>query len=494
MTLRDLLAGVVAAPAVPVTDITLDSRAVTPGAAFLACQGATAHGLRYAAQAVAQGARAVLWEPAPDAVAPQFDSQIFVAAVPQLGARAGGIAARFFGAPSDALTIAGITGTNGKTTTAWLLAQALQRCGRATSYLGTLGAGVPGTVVAGTHTTPDAVSVQRELARARDAGAQCVSMEVSSHALQQQRVDAVRFHTAVFTNLSRDHLDYHGDMRSYGAAKEKLFGLPGVAICIVNIDDEFGMALARRRSAAGARLIVVSRCAATPSLPGAQFLRADDWHMERDGLSFRLRSSWGEAQVRAPLLGEFNIENLCLVLAVLLGWEVPLPAAIDALRHCVAPPGRMELFGGAGEPLAVVDYAHTPDALRKALAALRVHCSGRLWCVFGAGGDRDRGKRAQMGSVADEFADAIVLTDDNPRSEAPAAIVAGIAGGIRAQHPVVIHDRAAAIAHALAAARSDDAVLIAGKGHEQYQVTGAERRPFSDQREVRAALAQRSRR
>jgi UDP-N-acetylmuramoyl-L-alanyl-D-glutamate--2,6-diaminopimelate ligase len=495
MSLRTLLAGFIDAAEVPdvqVADITLDSRAVTPGAAFLACQGATVHGLQFAEQAAARGARALLWEPAPDVMAPQLDSQIVVAAVPQLGVRAGSIAARFFGAPSNALTIAGITGTNGKTTTAWLLAQALQRCGRRTSYLGTLGAGMPGAIVAGTHTTPDAVSVQRELARARDGQAQCVSMEVSSHALQQQRVDAVRFHTAVFTNLSRDHLDYHGDMQQYGAAKEKLFELPGVAICIVNIDDAFGMELARRRSAAGARLIVVSRCAATPSLPDAQFLRADDWHMDRDGLCFRLRSSWGEAQVRAPLLGEFNIENLCLVLAVLLGWDVPLQVAIDALRHCVAPPGRMELFGGAGEPLAVVDYAHTPDALAKALAALRVHCAGRLWCVFGAGGDRDRGKRVQMGRVADELADAIVLTDDNPRSEDPAAILSQIDGGIRVHRPRIIHDRGAAIAHAIGAAANEDAVLIAGKGHEQYQVAGGVQRPFSDQREVRAALAQRS--
>jgi UDP-N-acetylmuramoyl-L-alanyl-D-glutamate--2,6-diaminopimelate ligase len=495
VNLRELLTGVIEAPEVAVADLTLDSRAAQPGAAFLACQGASKHGLQFATEAVQRGARTILWEPAQGIAPPPLPAQILVAPVPRLGALAGTLAARFFGEPSRQLTIAGITGTNGKTTTAYLLAQALQRCGRPASYLGTLGSGMPGAMVSGTHTTPDAVNVQRALAQARDAHAQCVSMEVSSHALQQERVSAVRFHTAVFTNLTRDHLDYHGDMQRYGAAKERLFERAGVAICVVNVDDEFGLALAQRRIAAGARLIVVSRGKPVERFAGlgaAQFLRAEDWRMERAGLSFRLRSSWGDAQVRAPLLGEFNIENLCLVLAVLLGWEVPLQAAVEAVRHCMPPPGRMEVFGGAGEPLVVVDYAHTPDGLLKALTALRVHCRGRLWCVFGAGGDRDRGKRAAMGRIADDNADAIVLTDDNPRGESPAAIVAEISGGIRVHHPVILHDRAAAIAHAIGRAAADDAVLVAGKGHEQYQLSGGVRRAFSDQQEVRAALLRRA--
>ncbi|MEO7773081.1 MAG: UDP-N-acetylmuramoyl-L-alanyl-D-glutamate--2,6-diaminopimelate ligase, partial [Steroidobacteraceae bacterium] len=460
-------------------------------AAFLACKGATTHGLKFAQQAVTQGARAVLWEPAPDIQPPQFNSQIFVAAVPDLGARAGELANRFFGEPSRQLQIAGITGTNGKTTTAVLLAQALQHCGRKTFYIGTLGSGFPGEIAAGTHTTPDAVSIQRELAQARAQKARCVSMEVSSHALDQERIAAVQMNTAVFTNLTRDHLDYHGDMQRYGAAKEKLFERPDIAICVVNVDDEFGAELAQRCSTAGSRLIVVSRRTGV-SIQGAEFLRAEDLRLHGDGVRFRLRSSWGEAEVSAPLLGEFNIENLCLVLAVLLGWNVPLQKAVDALRHCVAPPGRMEVFGGNGEPLAVVDYAHTPDALLKALSVLRAHCTGRLWCVFGCGGDRDRGKRSTMGRIADELSDFIVLTDDNPRGESPAAILNEISGGISVHRPVMIHDRAHAIAYALGNARADDAVLIAGKGHENYQMSGVTRRSFSDQREVRSALAARS--
>lgn len=492
--LAELVAGFASVPPqLTVSDVTLDSRAASPGALFLACRGRTHHGLEFAGEALARGVRAVLYEPdgapAPPAA---LSAASFVAAVPELSARAGIIADRFFGAPSQQLTIAGITGTNGKTTCAWLLAQALQRCGRPAAYLGTLGVGVPPGLTPLCHTTPDAVTVQRELAALLAAGAACIAMEVSSHALDQQRVNGVRFNTAAFTNLTRDHLDYHGTMQAYGAAKARLFAAPGLARRIINIDDAFGAALAA--APATAPLIVTTRAAAGTALPsGAQFVRATQVRPESAGLAVTVESSFGDVELPLRLIGEFNVDNALTVLAVLLGWEIPLAAAAQALARVRPASGRMEMFGGRGlTPLAIVDYAHTPDALAKALQAARLHCAGELRVVFGCGGDRDAGKRPLMGRVAAELADDIVLTDDNPRSEDPRRIVADILTGIPPHAPLTIeHDRALAIRVALERSAPDDVVLIAGKGHEDYQIVGAERRAFRDQAVVADELARR---
>jgi len=498
-SLAELVAPWIAAPAgLEVTDVTLDSRAAIPGALFLACGGSRHHGLAFAREAVAQGARAVLYEPegAPPG-AERLGGGIFVAALPGLQGRSGLIADRFFGSPSQQLTIAGITGTNGKTTCAWLLAQALQRCHRPAAYIGTLGVGIPPQLTATSHTTADAVTVHRQLAQLRAQGAECVSMEVSSHALAQQRVNGVHFRTAAFTNLSRDHLDYHGTMAAYGAAKARLLAWPRLAERIINIDDPFGAELARTppkhgSAAAGARLIVTMRAAAVAP-PEAQFVRATRVELEPEGLSVEIDSSFGSAELSLRLVGEFNVDNALTVLAVLLAWDIPLPEAAQALERVRAASGRMEMFGGRGRsPLAIVDYAHTPDALANALRAARRHCRGQLRVVFGCGGDRDAGKRPLMGTVAAELADDIILTDDNPRSEDPRLIVADIVAGITAGAPLTIeHDRALAIRLALERSAPDDVVLIAGKGHEGYQIRGSERHAFRDQEVVGAELARR---
>jgi len=479
--LTELLAGfAVAPPEVQVSDVTLDSRAVTPGALFLACRGRAHHGLEFAPEAAARGARSVVYEPEGAPPAPALPHGTFILAVPELTARAGLIADRFFGAPSQHLTVAGITGTNGKTTCAWLLAQALARCGRPAGYIGTLGAGMPPQVMPLRHTTPDAVTLHRQLAQLLAAGAACVSLEVSSHALDQSRVNGVRFHTAAFTNLTRDHLDYHDSMEAYGAAKARLFAWPGLAFRIINVDDPFGAQLAR--APGPGRLIVTTRAAA-PTPPAAQFVRATRVRIEPTGLSVEVESSFGGVELALRLMGEFNVDNALTVLAVLLAFGIPLRSAAQALARVRPASGRMEMFGGRGRsPLAIVDYAHTPDALGNALRAARLHCRGQLRVVFGCGGDRDAGKRPLMGRVAAELADDIVLTDDNPRGEDPRRIVADIVAGITPGAPLVIeHDRALAIRMALQRSAPDDVVLIAGKGHEDYQIRGSERREFRDQ-------------
>jgi UDP-N-acetylmuramoyl-L-alanyl-D-glutamate--2,6-diaminopimelate ligase len=498
--LAELAAGLVDVPsALEVSDVTLDSRAAIPGALFLACRGHGRHGAEFVGEALARGARAVLYEPSPGAhelieagvrgAARAGSDAIFVAPVPELSRRAGIIADRFFGRPSHALTVAGITGTNGKTTCAWLLAQALSNCRRPAAYMGTLGFGLPGALAATEHTTADVVSVHRRLAAMRALGAEVVSMEVSSHALDQERVGGMRFNTAAFTNLTRDHLDYHGTMTAYAEAKARLFAWPGLAVRVINVDDEFGARLAGQLSAA--RLVITARGCAAPSAPrGAKIVRAVRVEAAVSGLLLEVESSWGAAKLGVPLIGEFNADNALTVLAVLLAWDIPLAEAARALESCRAAPGRMEAFGGRGGlPLAIVDYAHTPDALAKALRAARLHCRGQLRVVFGCGGDRDPGKRPMMGRIAAELADELVVTDDNPRSESPAQIVqqilAGIPGGVTAR---VEHDRARAIRATLERSAAQDVVLIAGKGHEEYQIYGGERRPFSDQSVARAAL------
>jgi UDP-N-acetylmuramoyl-L-alanyl-D-glutamate--2,6-diaminopimelate ligase len=497
--LKAVLGGAFEIPAsIEIADLTLDSRTVSPGAAFLACLGRKHHGLQFAQQAVAAGARAILWEPAPGIEPPELDSSVLLVAVPELSAQAGYIADRFFSAPSARLAVAGVTGTNGKTTCAWLLADALGRCGQPAAYFGTLGVGRIGSLRATEHTTPDAVSVHRELAAECAAGAQAVAMEVSSHALDQQRCAGVRFRAAAFTNLSRDHLDYHGDMQHYAAAKAQLFDWPTLAARVINVDDAAGRELAARlRGSEG--LLLTSRSAAAPSAlssplwADARWVRASAHRATEQGTTLQLDTSWGAAELHSPLLGDFNIDNLLTTLGLLLGLKIPLPEACAALSQCTAPPGRMQTLGGSALPLAIVDYAHTPDALEKALQAARTHARGKLWCVFGCGGERDAGKRAQMGRIAARLADAVVVTDDNPRGEDPAVITAAIVSGMgRGSVAEVIHDRAAAIASALRRAVPGDVVLIAGKGHENYQITAGTRRPFSDAATVRRVLATRT--
>jgi UDP-N-acetylmuramoyl-L-alanyl-D-glutamate--2,6-diaminopimelate ligase len=351
--------------------------------------------------------------------------------------------------------------------------------------MGTIGWGRIGALEIPTHTTPDAISVHRTLAQLKTQGVRDVAMEVSSHALDQGRVDGVRFHSAAFTNLSRDHLDYHPSMQAYGEAKARLFALDNLQHVIVNIGDAFGRQFAERY-AGRAPLTAVWVDGGGAGWLAHRSLHASDVVVDLRGVSMALDGSFGELHLRTRLLGRFNAENSLVVLGCLLSLGVPLQRAAAALAECTAPPGRMEVIEPTvrGKPLAVIDYAHTPDALAKALAALREHCHGALWCVFGCGGDRDPGKRPLMGAIADELADQIIVTDDNPRSENPQTIIRGIIGGIKSHRAQVISDRGEAIAAALNEAAAADVVLIAGKGHEDYQIYGATRRSFSDRREA----------
>lgn len=483
MRLDDLLHGIVVPTRgdIMVSGLTQDSHAVRAGDAFVAVAGAKHHGIEFAPAAVEHGASAVIAETrAADHHVTLGD--VPVAWIDDLRLRLGEIAARFFGDPSAALTVVGVTGTSGKTSTVQLLAQAFAQLGKRAATIGTLGAGMHGAIHAGERTTPDVIRVHGLMAEFRDAGATDVAMEVSSHALDQHRVDGIHFDVAVFTNLTRDHLDYHHTMDAYGAAKAKLFAWPDLRAAVVNVDDAFGRELAGNVSD-GTKIL---RC----GIDNADAdVRADDVRTHSDGIDFHLVTPWGEAAVHSALLGRFNVANLLAVTGVLGALDVPF-ARIRAVLEALQPiNGRMNRLGGGALPLVVVDYSHKPDALEQVLAALRAHCDGKLVCVFGCGGERDAGKRPIMGAIAERMADVVIVTDDNPRGEDGNAIVAQIIAGMRApERATVERDRARAIDVAIAQAHAGDVVLIAGKGHETYQEVGGAKQPFDDLQVARATL------
>jgi UDP-N-acetylmuramoyl-L-alanyl-D-glutamate--2,6-diaminopimelate ligase len=467
-TLRELLGAAAGGyGSLEITDLVLDSRQVTPGAAFVALPGARTHVLNHVGEAFARGAAVVLYAPGAAHVMVPGPS----VAVPDLEHRLGELARAFFGAAPE--TLIGVTGTNGKTTVAFLLAQALHQPRHACAYIGTLGFGVPPDLAAHALTTPDCLTLHREIAQ---LGTPRVAMEVSSHALARDRIAGLTFHTAVFTNLTRDHLDEHGDFARYGRAKARLFELPTLAHAVLNADDPFSASLAQS-VVPGCELVRTS----TRGAPGADLTAA----IERSsvgGLTLALGGRFGAGRLVSKLIGDFNAENLLVALGALLAHGMPLAVAVEALGAARGAPGRMEVLGGPPEhPWVVIDYAHTPDALERVLTMLRGIATGDVWCVFGCGGERDRGKRPLMGGVAAALADRVVLTDDNPRGEDPAAIVSEIRAGCRdATQVSVNHDRRAAIGAAIARAGAGDVVLVAGKGHESEQWVGSERRPFSD--------------
>ncbi len=494
VTLGDLLAGIAdpgAADGLRPLAIEQDSRRLTPESLFLATSGSRHHGLDFVADDCP--ALAILAEPDARwtprriaALALGLGRPVIV--VPELSRRAGRIAARFHGDPSASLRVFGITGTNGKTSCAHYLAAASgsQRC----ATIGTLGYGFDAHLTATANTTSGAVDVQRQLAELRDRGAAWVAMEVSSHALDQHRVAAVRFDTAIFTNLSRDHLDYHGDMRAYGEAKRRLFEQPGLRRAVINLDDPFGRELYGSLPAS-VEAIVYGRCDEVERAEAAHRVRLRGLQATATGLNLELFIDDSRQCPRVPLIGAFNAANLMAVAGALLGAGVEADEIAWRLAALRGVAGRMQTFGGDGRPLVVVDYAHTPDALASALAALREHASGRLICVFGCGGERDQGKRPLMGELAERGADSVILTDDNPRGEDPEEIARQVLQGMRdparaRREP----DRARAICLAVAGAEPGDVVLVAGKGHEDYQLIGSQVRPFSDQAVVAVALAQ----
>lgn len=466
---------------------------VVAGGLFLACAGRAQHGLAHLGEALRRGARAVAWEPAADVVPPRLPAGVLGLQVPELSRQLGALGNRFYASPSTGLAVTGITGTNGKTTVAWLLVQALEALGRRAAYMGTLGHGLGTHVAPAELTTPGCIAVHRTLREFLDAGARHAAIEVSSHALDQGRVDGVAFRVAAFTNLSRDHLDYHGDLASYGRAKARLFLETGAPLAVINVADAFGEALARQLPA-GMQLTSVAASTSDAACAPAT-VRA--WRTGGDARGERLRLSIAgeEGDLVSPLVGDFNVENLAVVAGILHAHGMGAAAVIEALVQCRPPPGRMERIAGRpGSPQVIVDFAHTPDALRRVLSAARALGNGKLWCVFGCGGERDAGKRPLMGAVARELADRLVITDDNPRGEDPQAIIAAIlqgagAGGARVE---VVRDREQAIRHAIGAAATGDVVVIAGKGHETVQIVGTQRHSFSDQAVASRALAERT--
>lgn len=496
MLLSELLPDVEGVPAdLLVTGLVQDSRSVRQGDAFVAIGpyvGAPAglHGLGFVQQARDAGASAILFEPP---VPEGLDAPNDAIAVQGLRTRLGALADRFHGAPSRGMTMVGVTGTSGKTSTVQLIAQALQLRGTRTGTVGTLGAGLYGDVRATGFTTPLVLQTHELLADLRDAGAQAVAMEVSSHALDQGRVDNVHYDVAVFTNLTRDHLDYHGTMEAYGAAKAKLFAREGLRAAVVNLDDAFGATLPAHLPS-GLPVTGTS----VRGHADAQ-VRADDVALDASGIAFDLVLADARFPIRSPLLGRFNVDNLLAVAGVLHALGDTGQAIAAVLPQLQPIPGRMNRLGGTVSadgralPLVVVDYSHKPDPLQQALESLRAHLRGRLVCVFGCGGERDRGKRPQMARIAEEHADVVVVTDDNPRGEDGDAIVAEIMSGFARPDAVrVERDRRAAIAAAIAAAGADDIVLIAGKGHETYQEVAGVKHAFDDTAVAREALEARA--
>jgi UDP-N-acetylmuramoyl-L-alanyl-D-glutamate--2,6-diaminopimelate ligase len=474
--------------------ITADSRRAAPSIAFAAWPGTRRDGREFIDDAISRGAAAVLWEA--DGYAWDARRRVPNAAVAGLRDRVGHLASAIYGHPSRSLWIVGVTGTNGKTSCAHWIAHALARCGRRTAVAGTLGngivdAGAPGTTLgAAVNTTPDACALHQMLAEWRAQGATAVAMEVSSHGLDQGRVNGVEFKVALFTNLSRDHLDYHATMGAYAAAKARLFDWPTLECAVVNAGDAFGRELIAKLRARGAKVLAYGA-------PGADIVAT---HVEATpaGMTIAVTTPAGSGTIATGLTGAFNVDNLLGVTGVLLASGIALADALEALGRVTAPPGRMERLGGGTLPTVVIDYAHSPDALAKVLVAVRpaVGEGGALVCVFGCGGDRDRGKRAEMGAIAARNADRIVVTSDNPRSEDPQAIVREVVAGIPPNFAAltVDVDRERAVTAAIAAAHAGDVVVVAGKGHEPYQEIAGVRRAYSDRAVATAALEQRGRR
>ena len=461
-----------------------DSRRCVPGVAFFAYPGEKSDGREYIGEALARGATAVIWENEGFAWRPEW--RVPNAAVRALKQRTGELAHEFYGRPSDSLWVCGVTGTNGKTSSTQWIAALLGETGSKAGVIGTLGSGFPGALGTESNTTPDALDVHRLLRDFLREGARGAALEVSSHGLAQGRVNAVAFDCALFTNLSHDHLDYHGSMEAYGQAKAKLFETRGLRAAVLNLDDVFGVQLARRLIARGQRTIGYSLSPAAVA-PGSvtEFIAA----RAMDGERLELVSTWGEATVRFGQLGRFNVANALGVAGCLLAYGIPFEEAARLLEALPPVRGRMERI--ADHPLVVVDYAHTPDALEKVLIALKPVAKargGRLCVVFGAGGDRDAAKRPVMGEIAARLADRVWLTSDNPRSEDPLAILREIRRGIAGDHEIEpLRERA--IDAALRQAAAEDVVLIAGKGHEGYQEIAGRRLPFSDAAVARDALA-----
>lgn len=481
--LKDLIDLPENTPITLIGDLSVDSRETKPGDLFIAHAGPLGKRHEFIEHAITQGAVMILRQAAlntpPLEIIHQDNRIIPLLAVADLQTKVSLIASKFYHHPDHHLTMIGITGTNGKTSINYFIAQGLQKAGISCGMIGTLGNGFPGQLNANPNnmTTPDSTSLHKLLAKLKAQGAQAVAMEVSSHSLTQHRVANIPFTIAVFTNLTRDHLDYHDTMENYGKAKETLFFTPGLKYAVINLDDSFGKALvAKIDSKVTCYTYSLENCDHSPN-----HIFAQDIKLTTHGISARLTTPWGEGSLKSNLFGRFNLSNLLAALTTLNIMGIPFSNTLQMLSTLPPVPGRMQILGGGKMPLVVIDYAHTPDALEKALKALREHCHGKLWCVFGCGGNRDAGKRKLMGQISERYSDQLIITDDNPRFEDPSLIVDDIVDGLLCPWAAEIeHDRRAAIAHAIDCANANDIVLIAGKGHERYQQQMNEMIAFDD--------------
>lgn len=459
-----------------ISKLALDSRQVVEGTLFLAYPGATQDGRDYINEAQNSGASAVLYEAGNDYELPNHIT-LPAYAVNNLQTKVGLLADQFYRQPSSEMQVFGVTGTNGKTTCCYLLTQALSKLGMKAAMIGTIGVGLLDDLSASTHTTPNPVSLHELLAQWRDQGITQVCMEVSSHALAQGRVSGVQFFSAIFTNLSHDHLDYHGDMASYQAAKQKLFSDYPSELVVTNADDVMGAGL----------IDIANSDFITSYGINSGDVRCDDLLLNHRGMAFTIETNQIDFEVTTALIGRVNIPNILMLVATLLSLSIDIEDIQAVVADLKAAPGRMELYSVKKRPSVVVDYAHTPDALEKALQSVSEHCEGELWCVFGCGGDRDVAKRAVMGAVVERLADKAIITNDNPRSENGADIASEIASGMKAEvneKVQIILDRAEAIATAIDLAKSQDWILLAGKGHETTQQVGDVFHQFSDRQQV----------
>jgi UDP-N-acetylmuramoyl-L-alanyl-D-glutamate--2,6-diaminopimelate ligase len=459
------------------TSIVSDSREVSKGALFLAYPGEKVDGRDYIAEAIARGATAVLWEPKDFTWNDEW--QVENTPVVHLKQQASVIADQFYNSPSSKLWMMGVTGTNGKTSVTQWLGQCLNAINKKTAIIGTLGNGLPDQQTTTVNTTPDAILLQQLLAEYVQEEVEAVAMEVSSHGIHQARVRGVHFDVAVLTNLSRDHLDYHGSFEKYAAVKARLFATKGLKHAVLNQDDVFSERIQKELKDSDVNVLTYGISSGD--------VRASKVYLEDGRIQFFVATPYGQADVTANLIGRFNVYNVLAVLATLLVSDVPLMEAVEAISHIKPLSGRMQTFGGGKVPLVVVDYAHTPDSLKNVLLALREQTKQRLICVFGCGGNRDQGKRAIMGKVASELADAVVVTSDNPRDEEPDAIIQDVLGGVKGEYAVE-EDREKAIAIAVESAEAGDIVLVAGKGHEDYQEIAGIKHHFSDVEQVKKVL------
>ena len=496
--LGDLLAGLVDiadgdVASIKVTGVQIDSRLISAGDVFLASKGQLNDGRKYIGAAIKAGAVAVvsetLTEQSRRVFAREDSAKIPIIEVECLADICSDIGGRFYGSPSKKIPVFAVTGTNGKTSCTQLIMQYLILLGKHCAVSGTLGVGVDGSFKETGNTTPSAIDLQRYLAQWLSEGVDAVAMEVSSHGLVQGRVAALQFDSAIFTNLSHDHLDYHGSMQTYAKAKALLFRHAGLKTAVLNSDDAYSSTLQDSLSAS-VRLI---RYSLQSSEAGAN---ADVWvespHYDASGVTGLLHSPWGDFRFSSPLLGQFNLSNLLAVISALGAYGYPLSKLVSVTPSLQTVNGRMEVLfeSKQSDVVVVIDYAHTPDALGQALQAMRLHCGGKLWCVFGCGGDRDQTKRSKMGEVVERYADHVIVTSDNPRHESPEHIIDEILVGV--ERPTLVEvDRAKAIEFALLHADAGDSILIAGKGHEAFQLCGDTKVPFKDAECARLGLQKR---